>query len=104
MATEIYLDATKPIEERVEDLMSKMTTEEKVGQLVMFNGSKNLQETLETQHPGAVLFLLGNDVKQVIDYQRKTRLKIPLLVCIDAIHGHSFWTGATIFPTQLGIA
>ncbi len=33
-----------------------------------------------------------------------TRLRIPLLVAEDWIHGHSFWSGATIFPTQLGMA
>ena len=31
-----------------------------------------------------------------------TRLQIPLLMADDCIHGHSFWPGATIFPTQLG--
>lgn len=34
----------------------------------------------------------------------QTRLGIPLLVGEDCIHGHSFWEGATIFPTQLGMA
>ena len=33
-----------------------------------------------------------------------TRLQIPLLMADDCIHGHSFWPGATIFPTQLGMA
>ena len=34
----------------------------------------------------------------------QTRLGIPLLTADDCIHGHSFWPGATIFPTQLGMA
>ena len=34
----------------------------------------------------------------------QTRLGIPLLVGEDCIHGHSFWEGAMIFPTQLGMA
>nr|WP_231980369.1 glycoside hydrolase family 3 N-terminal domain-containing protein [Tessaracoccus coleopterorum] len=34
----------------------------------------------------------------------RSRLRIPLLVGEDCIHGHSFWEGATIFPTQLGMA
>ena len=33
-----------------------------------------------------------------------TRLQIPLLMADDCIHGHSFFSGATIFPTQLGMA
>src|SRR5690606_40102919 len=35
---------------------------------------------------------------------QQTRLRIPLLVGEDCIHGHSFYEGATIFPTQLGMA
>jgi beta-glucosidase len=34
----------------------------------------------------------------------QTRLRIPLIVAEDCIHGHSFWEGATIYPTQLGMA
>lgn len=36
--------------------------------------------------------------------RNKTRLGIPLLVGDDCIHGYSFWPGATIFPSQLGMA
>jgi beta-glucosidase len=35
---------------------------------------------------------------------KQTRLQIPLLMADDCIHGHSFWPGATIFPTQLSMA
>src|SRR5690606_35231757 len=38
------------------------------------------------------------------DLVQQTRLRIPLLVGEDCIHGHSFYEGATIFPTQLGMA
>ena len=39
-----------------------------------------------------------------MDLAAGSRLGIPLLVGEDAIHGHSFWKGATIFPTQLALA
>jgi beta-glucosidase len=39
-----------------------------------------------------------------MDEAAKDRLGIPLLVGEDGIHGHSFWKGATIFPTQLAMA
>ncbi|MGQ4365187.1 glycoside hydrolase family 3 N-terminal domain-containing protein [Streptomyces sp. SAS_272] len=41
---------------------------------------------------------------EAIALARRTRLGIPLLTADDCIHGHSFWPGATIFPTQLGMA
>src|SRR5512136_48280 len=39
-----------------------------------------------------------------MDLAAKERLGIPLLVGEDGIHGHSFWKGSTIFPTQLALA
>lgn len=102
--SELYKDATKPIEERVDDLMSRMTVEEKVGQIVQIDGHTNCLQELRRQHAGSVLNLMGDDVKPVMDEVKKTRLQIPVLMGIDATHGYSFWEGSTIFPTQLGIA
>ncbi|EAY21580.1 Glycosyl hydrolase family 3 N terminal domain containing protein [Trichomonas vaginalis G3] len=102
--TEIYKDPSQPIEARVDDLLSRMTVEEKVGQLVQIDGRENLLEVMEKQHVGSVLHLLGENTKPAIEFSRKTRLQIPVIMGIDAIHGHSFWPGATIFPTQLGIS
>jgi beta-glucosidase len=41
---------------------------------------------------------------EALELVRQTRLQIPLLTADDCIHGHSFWPGATIFPTQLAMA
>jgi len=38
-----------------------------------------------------------------IELAASTRLRIPLLTADDCIHGHSFWPGATVFPTQLAM-
>ena len=43
-------------------------------------------------------------MREAHELTAQTRLQIPLLVAEDCIHGHSFWEGATIFPTQLGMA
>ena len=43
-------------------------------------------------------------VVEAAELGRASRLHIPLLIADDCIHGHSFWEGATIFPTQLGMA
>jgi beta-glucosidase len=47
---------------------------------------------------------LGEDVNRAIDLSANTRLGIPVLIGEDCIHGHSFWKGATIFPTQLALS
>ena len=99
-----YRDPKASIEDRVSDLLSKMTPEEKVGQLLQLDGRDNLERTFEEKHPGSLLYILGEDTKKAIKLARKSRLGIPLIMGIDAIHGHSFWPGATIFPTQLAMA
>jgi beta-glucosidase len=98
-----YRDPSLNIEERVADLLGRMTLEEKVGQLIMWNGQLDLS-FIKTRHPGSILHIWGEKLAQAMDLAAQTRLGIPLLVGEDAIHGHSFWKGATIFPTQLGLA
>ena len=43
-------------------------------------------------------------IKEIQDYAAKTRLKIPVLYGVDAMHGASLTIGATLFPQQLGMA
>ena len=68
------------------------------------DGREDPLNNVREQQPGSFLHLLGDDIKPVIEANEKTRLRLPLLFGIDAIHGHSFWPGATIFPTQLTLA
>ena len=74
-ASKIYLDSTKPIDDRVQDLLSRMTVEEKVHQL--------------TEDWG----IPGNE-----------RLGIPPLNKVEAVHGFAYGKGATIFPQAIGLA
>ncbi len=100
----LYKDPAKPVEERVDDLLSRMTLEEKVGQLTQLDGRVEIEKNFKEKHPGSFLQILGDDAAKAVELARNSRLGIPLLLGVDAIHGHSFWSGATIFPTQLTIS
>lgn len=121
-----YLDPDLPVEERVSDLLDRMTIEEKVGQLVgtflgdmgeTENSLEDVVEAVEEYNIGSVApFGWGgafyNEIDECIDVAQRlqehareeTRLGIPLLFTSDAIHGHAYVKGATVFPNNLGIA
>lgn len=99
-----YKDPSQPLECRVEDLISRMTLPEKVGQLLQLNGQIEPVQTVRDLQPGSLLHILNDELSEAMDAATETRLGIPLLIGEDGIHGHSFHPGATIFPTQLGMA
>ncbi|WP_226996811.1 glycoside hydrolase family 3 protein [Tessaracoccus aquimaris] len=101
---ETYLDASRPAAERVADLLSRMTVEEKVGQMMQLDARDDLDQLVLERHVGSILHTSPERVLRAHELTGRTRLRIPLLVGEDCIHGHSFWEGATIFPTQLGMA
>jgi beta-glucosidase len=115
------------IDKKVAALLSKMTIQEKVGQMTQItvtnfeeNGKPGvldmikLKEGIQDYHlgsilnvpnPGAPTVKRWNEIlKTISDEANKTRLKIPILYGIDAIHGASYTAGATLFPQQIGIA
>ena len=56
-------------------------------------------------HVGSILHTSPEDLSRAAKtVNEKTRLGIPLIIGDDCIHGYSFWPGATIFPSQLGMA
>jgi beta-glucosidase len=99
-----YRDSAMTVHERVENLLSQMTLPEKVGQMLQLDARQGLENLIEKFHVGSVLHTSPEQLARSAEFVSKTRLQIPLLVADDAIHGHSFWEGATIYPTQLGMA
>lgn len=102
--TPAYLNNKMSIEDRVADLLGRMTLEEKIGQLMLWDARDEDLSFINSRQPGSVLHILGEKINRAMDLAAKNRLGIPLLVGEDGIHGHSFWKGATIFPTQLAMA
>jgi len=116
----VYMDATRDVGERVEALMSQMTLEEKVGQMLQAEQTEPRggasPEDAQEYVIGAMLFSGGaipptgnmpNDWKDRAELYEtaalNTRLGIPLLFGVDAIHGHNNVYGATIYPHSIGI-
>jgi beta-glucosidase len=102
--TPLFRDPSQPLERRVADLLERMTLAEKVGQMMQLNGQHDPVGIVQKMQPGSLLHILNDDLITAMDAAAETRLGIPLLVGEDGIHGHSFHPGATIFPTQLGLA
>lgn len=104
MINKPWLVTTLDVSTRVNLLISIMTIPEKVGQLLQLDGQKRYRELIGEYQVGSFLHINGSDADAAIEASLRTRLGIPVLLADDAIHGHSFWAGATIFPTQLALA
>ncbi|MBD9698552.1 glycoside hydrolase family 3 C-terminal domain-containing protein [Flavimobilis sp. GY10621] len=101
---EPYLNPDLRVADRVADLLGRMTVEEKVGQMMQLDARDGVREHILDKHVGSILHTSPERVREAHDLTAQTRLRIPLLVGEDVIHGHSFYEGATIYPTQLGMA
>ncbi|VUX37299.1 Periplasmic beta-glucosidase precursor [Bifidobacterium pseudocatenulatum] len=101
-----YRNPELPTEERIADLLGRMTLEEKVGQMMQLDArSGDLDDLIVNKHVGSILHTSPSDLPKAVEtVNTKTRLGIPLVIGDDCIHGYSFWPGATIFPEQLGMA
>lgn len=89
------------IERKVDALIGKMTLEEKVGQLHLSGRGEGFDiNQVKAGRMGAVMnFVVPQEVRQVQEAVRQSRLKIPLIIGLDAVHGFS-----TYFPLPLGQA
>ena len=94
--------AAQPIDQRVEALLTRMTLEEKLGQLIQITPPREGGPELLARGGVGCIFNLGG-AEQINELQRLnmegSRLKIPILFAHDVIHGYR-----TIFPIPLGIA
>jgi beta-glucosidase len=111
-----YRDATLGIEARVADLLGRMTLEEKIGQMTLVEKGSIDPAAVARYGIGGVLSGGGgyptrdNTVagwtKMVHAYQDaalSTRLAIPVLYGVDAVHGHANLVGAVVFPHNVGL-
>lgn len=101
-----YRNPELPASQRIADLLGRMTLEEKVGQMMQLDARNgDLDDLIVAKHVGSILHTSPADLPRAVEtVNTKTRLGIPLLIGDDCIHGYSFWPGATIFPSQLGMA
>lgn len=112
----VYMDASQDVETRIEALLEQMTTEEKVGQLIQAEQAHISADEVKEYHIGSVLSgggsapSTGNSVEnwnerltELKVAATETRLAIPLLYGIDAVHGNNNISGATIFPHNIGL-
>ena len=111
----VYKDASAPVALRVEDLLSRMTLAEKIGQMTQAERGAIKPEEVQKYYIGSVLSGGGSApwpntpqswVRMYDDHQKaamSTRLAIPILYGTDAVHGHNNLRGATIFPHNIGL-
>jgi beta-glucosidase len=118
-----WLDASLPVDQRVSALLAQMTLDEKIGQMTQVE-NKDPNAGYQMRDPGQVttgLFgsvLSGGDgnpngpntaqnwYEMVSQYQQaalQTRLRIPILYGVDAVHGDAHLTGTTVFPHNVGL-
>ena len=130
----LYLDSSKSHIDRLNDLMSRMTLEDKVYQMNQFVGldhmkkaEKNLspEDLVNNDAQGFYKGVFSNDVMKMTqegkigsflhvltaeegnllqELANESRLKIPILIGIDAIHGNALFSGATVYPSPITLA
>ncbi len=115
-AAPLYQDPSAPVPDRVADLLSRMTLDQKIGQMTQVERSSlQSDQHIADYHLGSLLSGGGSApanntpsawADMVDGYQSvamSTTLAIPLLYGIDAVHGHNNVRGATIFPHNIGL-
>src|SRR5215213_1785575 len=113
--------------QKIEDLLKRMTLEEKVGQMTqltmeMIASGKDqnvkvdpakLEKAIVKYGVGSILNVYDqaltldawhNTITQIQDAAKKTRLGIPVIYGIDSIHGATYIQGSTLFPQEIGMA
>ncbi|KAF4374154.1 hypothetical protein G4B88_020546 [Cannabis sativa] len=111
-----YKDPTQKLGVRIRDLMNKMTLEEKIGQMVQVERTVATPDVMQKYFIGSVLSGGGsvpapkaspeawvNMVNEIQKASLSTRLGIPMIYGIDAVHGHNNVYNATIFPHNVGL-
>ncbi|KAK1311274.1 Beta-xylosidase/alpha-L-arabinofuranosidase 2 [Acorus calamus] len=111
-----YKDPNQPLSVRIHDLMHRMTLEEKIGQMIQIDLTVATPEVMKKYFIGSLLSGGGhgpapnasaetwvNTVNGLQNGSLSTRLGIPMIYGIDAVHGHNNVYNATIFPHNVGL-
>ncbi|KAF5470465.1 hypothetical protein F2P56_010979 [Juglans regia] len=112
----VYRDTNAPVEARIKDLLSRMTLKEKIGQMTQIERRVATPDVVKDFSIGSILSAGGSgpfakaassDWADMVDGIQKSALKsrlgIPIIYAIDAIHGNNSVYGATIFPHNVGL-
>ena len=109
------IDKEAIIEFKVDSLLALMTLEEKIGQMTQVRHFDNItDDEIATKFIGSVIHTNGPNPGEgaagwqakFVSLQKKalsSRLGIPLLFGVDAVHGQNTFDGATIFPHNIGM-
>ena len=108
--------SSKPlVEQKIDSLLKLMTLEEKIGQMTqIIHFEKSAEESVTSKFLGSIIHTQGPlPGETALEWQNKfialqkkalsTRLGIPLLFAVDAVHGQNTYEGATIFPHNIGL-
>ncbi|XP_031401517.1 uncharacterized protein LOC116211329 isoform X1 [Punica granatum] len=111
-----YKDPKQPMGARIKDLMKRMTLAEKIGQMTQIERMVAAPDVMKNYFIGSVLSGGGsvpapkasaatwvNAVNEIQKGSLSTRLGIPMIYGIDAVHGHNNVYNATIFPHNVGL-
>ncbi|XP_020527889.1 uncharacterized protein LOC18421559 isoform X1 [Amborella trichopoda] len=114
--TPVYKDPKASLNKRIHDLMSQMTLAEKIGQMTQIERQVANYSVMKEYAIGSILSGGGSVpspqasaavwVNMVNEFQRgalASRLQIPMIYGIDAVHGHNNVYGSTIFPHNVGL-
>ncbi|XP_054799735.1 uncharacterized protein LOC129304117 [Prosopis cineraria] len=112
----VYKNPNEAIEARVKDLLSRMTLKEKIGQMTQIDRRVATPSAIRDLSIGSILSAggggpfenaLSSDWADMVDGFQKSalesRLGIPLIYGIDAVHGNNSIYGATIYPHNVGL-
>jgi beta-glucosidase len=114
-----YQDPRQPVNQRVRDLLSRMTLQEKIGQMTQTERARVDNDTdvdlITSGNLGSILSGGGSTptentpeawadmVDRFQEAALETRLGIPLIYGVDSVHGHANLMGATVFPHNIGL-